>query len=254
MSLKKISAILIVSFWAFATSTGQIKKPASEKGEPKKILFVGNSYTGGIRKAVIQLIKASPHPETQLSFITPGGKTLAFHLGNKATVAKIRTGQFDFVVLQDQSQTPAIFPDRFKKAAVALDRIIDQSGAQTVFYQTWGRRDGDKQNPKMFADFASMQKALSKSYASAARTCKATLAPVGDTWSALRQKDPKLGFALYRKDGSHPSEKGAYLAACVFYATFFKDDPRKLAFTGGLPEPEAKLIRELAAKHAPSRR
>ena len=254
MTLKKFFITLFISQCAVTTSGAQAKEPPLAKDEPKKILFVGNSYTGGIRKTVTKLIKASPHSETQLSFINPGGKTLSFHLENKATVEKIRTGGFDFVVLQDQSQTPAIFPDRFQKAAIALDKIIDQSGAQTVFYQTWGRRDGDKQNFKMFPDYASMQKALSTNYASAARVCHATLAPVGETWSAVRQKDPKLGVALYHKDGSHPSSKGAYLAACVFYATIFQEDPRKLTFTNGLPELEAKLIQELASTHSLSKR
>lgn len=229
--------------------------PAQSKAsDPKKILFVGNSYTGGIRKSVIELIKASPHAKTELTFINPGGKTLAFHLENKATTDKIKNGDYDFVVLQDQSQTPAVFPEQFKKAAVALDKIIDQSGAQTVFYETWGRRDGDKQNPKLFPDFESMQAALTKSYRSAARTCQAKLAPVGSTWNDVLKKDPKLGLELYQKDGSHPSQKGSYLAACVFYATFFKEDPRKLIFTGGLPDPEAKLIRELAYAQSHARR
>lgn len=248
MPFKNLFTVLLVSLIATASSGGQISRGNPGKDEPRKILFIGNSYTGGIRKAVIQLLKASPHAETRLTFINPGGKTLAFHFQNKATIEKIQTGNFDFVVLQDQSQTPAIFPDKFEEAAVALDKIIDQSGAQTVFYQTWGRRDGDKQNPKRFPDYSSMQKALSSNYASAARTCKATLAPVGDTWNAVRQKDPKLGLALYQRDGSHPSSKGGYLAACVFYATFFKEDPRKLTYNGGLPESEAKLIRDLAFK------
>lgn len=240
------SIVLLLGLLFFQTSATFGQTPP----EPKKILFIGNSYTGGIRKAVTELIKSSPHSKTQLTFINPGGKTLAFHLANPKITEKIKTGNFDFVVLQDQSQTPALFPKKFKAAALGLDKIIDASGAQTVFYQTWGRRDGDKQNKKLFPDYDSMQKALSKSYASAARSCKATLAPVGDTWSNLRKKDPKLGKELYAKDGSHPSKKGAYLAACVFYATFFKADPRTLTFTAGLPEAEAKLIRQLSSSHS----
>ncbi|MGY8648678.1 MAG: DUF4886 domain-containing protein [Verrucomicrobiales bacterium] len=211
--------------------------------QPKKILFIGNSYTGGIRKTVTELIKSSPHADTQLTFINPGGKTLAFHLTNQATTEKIKTGNFDIVVLQDQSQTPALFPDRFQKAALGLDKIIDASGAQTVFYQTWGRRDGTKN----FPTYEAMQRALSQSYATTAKACQATLAPVGDTWSSLRKKNPKLGQELYAKDGSHPSGKGAYLAACVFYQTFFKGDPKTLTFTANLPAPEAQLIRELSS-------
>ena len=218
----------------------------AEENLSKKILFIGNSYTGGIRKAVSELIKSSPHADTQLTFITPGGKTLDFHSKQKGTIEKIKSGKFDFVVLQDQSQTPAVFPNKFQKAAVALDKIIDKSGAQTVYYQTWGRRDGDKQNKKLFPTYEAMQKALTKSYTSDAKKCDATLAPVGETWSVVRKLNPELGKALYAKDGSHPSNKGAYLAACVFYATLFDEDPRTLTFTGKLPEKESKLIQKVA--------
>ncbi len=246
MTCKSITLPLAIISFLTSFTFGQTAPKTPAPKTPKKILFIGNSYTGGIRNTVIDLIKSSPHAKTQLTFINPGGKTLAFHLSKEETVEKIKNGKYHFVVLQDQSQTPALFPDRFKKAALGLDKIIDASGAQTVFYQTWGRRDGDKQNPRTFPSYDSMQNALSKSYASTAKACKATLAPVGDTWSALRKKDPELGQALYAKDGSHPSKKGAYLAACVFYVTFFQEDPGKINFSSGLPEDESKLIQKLS--------
>lgn len=219
---------------------------SSSAESAEKILFVGNSYTGGIRKMVNELVRESPHSDAQIGFINPGGKTLEFHLKDKDTITKIKNGKFDFIVLQDQSQFPAVFPDRFQKAAVALNKIIDQSGSKTIFYETWGRRDGDKINKKLFPTYEPMQKALSKNYQSTAKKCKATLAPVGTTWKIVREKDPELGKKLYARDGSHPSKKGAYLAACVFYATLFSEDPRKLKFTGGLPKDEAELIRNIA--------
>ena len=217
--------------------------------EKTRILFVGNSYTGQIRGAVTKLFAASPEGKaTELEFVTPGGKTLAFHLGNEATTKKIKEGNWDFVVLQDQSQTPAVFPKKFEAAAVKLDKLIDASGAKTVFYQTWGRRDGDKANPKLFPTYESMQKKLSKNYLSAAKRCKARLAPVGDTWSLVRKENPTLGKELYKKDGSHPSAKGAYLAACVFYATIFEKSPEKIGFTGGLSEDERRVILQALKK------
>ena len=217
--------------------------------EKTRILFVGNSYTGQVRGAVTKLFAASPEGKTtKLEFITPGGKTLAFHLGNDSTTKKIKEGNWDFVVLQDQSQTPAVFPKKFEEAAVKLDKLIDASGAKTVFYQTWGRRDGDKANPKLFPTYESMQKKLSKNYLSAAKRCKARLAPVGDTWSLVRKENPKLGRELYRKDGSHPSAKGAYLAACVFYATIFEKSPGKVGFAGGLSEDERRVVSEALKK------
>ncbi|MGC6464897.1 MAG: family 16 glycoside hydrolase [Akkermansiaceae bacterium] len=213
---------------------------------PRKILFVGNSYTGGIRGMVSQLIQSSPYSESTVTFVNPGGKNLAFHLASKKTVELIQNGNFDFVILQDQSQTPAALPQRFHDAAKGLDRIIDQSGAQTVFYQTWGRRDGDKQNARLFPTFEKMQEALTKNYRLAAGNCLATLAPVGEAWARLRETHPDLGRELYRKDGSHPSEKGAYLAACVFYGVLFDEDPRSLATPKNIPADEAKIIRRTA--------
>ncbi|MDB4472316.1 SGNH/GDSL hydrolase family protein [bacterium] len=213
---------------------------------PEKLLFIGNSYTGGIRKMVTELIKQSPHSETKISFINPGGKTLEFHLKNKETIDKIKQGQFDLIIIQDQSQFPALFPDRFQKAAVALSEIIKKSGSKLVFYETWGRRDGDMRNKKRFPTYESMQRALSKSYRAAAIKCAADVAPVGSTWRMIREKNPKLGNELYRSDGSHPSQKGAFLAACVFYTTLFCEDPRTLKFNGDLFTVEADLIKAAA--------
>lgn len=213
------------------------------EGRPKGVLFIGNSYTRGIRQMLTGLIAASPYADCQLNYVHPGGKNLKSHLENDGTMEKIRQGNWDIVVLQDQSQTPAIFPEMFLEAARGIDRIIEASGAATVFYETWGRRDGDKQNAHRFPTYESMQAALTESYAKAARNCGARVAPVGQAWAILRKNDPKLGHQLYQGDGSHPAAPGAYLAACVIYATLFDADPAAVDFDGGLPEDHVRAIR-----------
>ena len=127
-------------------------------------------------------------------------------------------------------------------AAREIDRIINEAGAQTVFYETWGRRDGDKMNAHLFPTYEKMQYALSQAYAKAAKIYDARVAPVGQTWALVRKKHPDLGIKLYRGDGSHPAGPGAYLAACVFYAALFDADPSKVDFDGGLSEDEIKAI------------
>ena len=218
--------------------------PALQAQEQKtRILFIGNSYTGQIKKTVTELFQASSKAETvELKFYAPGGKTLEFHRNHPATINMIKEGGWDVVVLQDQSQTPALFPEKFHSAASGLDKIIDAAGAQTVFYQTWGRRDGDQQNAHRFPDYDSMQTALSKQYAQAAKRCDASLAAVGDVWAVVRVADPQLGRELYAQDGSHPSPKGAYLAACVFYATIFQESPAGIDYRGAVSEREAQMI------------
>lgn len=221
-----------------------LEQLAAMENVPQRILFIGNSYTGGISGMLRKLVAASPYAKCRLEFISPGGKTLKLHLEDEATMNKIREGNWDIVVLQDQSQTPAIFPGAFQKAARGIARIIDDSGAKTVFFETWGRRDGDKRNAHLFPNYQKMQKALSKSYKNAARSCKAELAPVGQVWAELRKADPELGLKLYTADGSHPAGPGAYLAACVFYATLFDADPATVDFHSGLTEEQVRAIHE----------
>jgi hypothetical protein len=52
---------------------------------------------------------------------------------------------------------------------------------------------------------------------------------------------------LWQEDGSHPNEKGTYLAACVFYATLYRQSPEGLGYTGSLSEDEALLLQKTAA-------
>ena len=87
---------------------------------------------------------------------------------------------------------------------------------------------------------------MSKNYTSVAKRCDAILAPVGDTWAKVRKANPDLGKALYTRDGSHPSGKGAYLAACVFYATIFAKDPGTIQFGGNIPAQEMTTIQRAA--------
>jgi len=215
--------------------------------EEVRILFVGNSYTGGIRGTFSKLVAAAPEGSAvKIEYISPGGKNLESHLKNPSITKKIMDGKWNFVVLQDQSQTPAVFPDKFKNAAIGLDKLIDASGAKTVFYQTWGRRDGDKMNIKRFPDYKSMQDVLSKNYTSVANQCDAMLAPVGDTWAQVMKANLNLGKSLYAGDGSHPSAKGAYLAACVFYATIFAKDPGTIQYDSNIPKQEMATIQRAA--------
>ncbi|MED5585648.1 MAG: DUF4886 domain-containing protein [Verrucomicrobiota bacterium] len=212
---------------------------------PKKVLFVGNSYTGQVRSAVTKFFAASEQKETRLEFITPGGRTLKQHSEEAKTVERISGGGWDIVVLQDQSQTPAVFPGKFLSASKRLNQVITESGAKTAYYQTWGRRDGDKQNAGRFGTYTKMQDALTKSYAQAAKRDKAILVPVGEVWRKVRKSDAKFGRELYKGDGSHPSVTGAYLVACCFYAVLTGSDPLSVKFDGGLPAAQARAIREI---------
>jgi hypothetical protein len=76
---------------------------------------------------------------------------------------------------------------------------------------------------------------------------KAQIAPVGDAWQAARKADPKL--MLHSKDQKHPTPAGAYLAACVFYATIYEKSPEWLPGSiGKLTDDEARALQTIAWK------
>ena len=72
-------------------------------GYADKVLLLETVTLGSVQKTITELFKAES-PNWELSFQTKGGKDLAFHLADTNCTERIRKGDWDFVVLQEQSQ------------------------------------------------------------------------------------------------------------------------------------------------------
>jgi hypothetical protein len=70
------------------------------------------------------------------------------------------------------------------------------------------------------------------------------VAPVGVAWQLGVTRDSSL--ALWQPDGSHPTQAGTYLAACVFYAALFRASPVGLPTQAGLAPETARQLQQLA--------
>jgi len=210
------------------TTAGAIPVDAAE---PLNVLFIGNSYTAAnnLPNMVTTLARAGKQRPIAAKAITPGGYTFAKHLALKKTQAAIKAGDWDVVVLQQQSQMPVFMPDVTRSNAVKLHAEIKEHNpdARIIFYLTWAREH-----------IPDMQKGLNATYFAAAKETKSEVAPTGIAWEAARKANPEL--KLYTGDKSHPNAAGTYLTACVFYATIFDADPT------GLPGAVARLSNEQA--------
>jgi lysophospholipase L1-like esterase len=175
--------------------------------------------------------------------VAGGGETLAGHVDSTETAASLASRSWDIVVLQEQSEIPAVTAWRQQEmtpAARALVGRVRAIGATPVLFETWGHRDGlpDSGLP----GYDAMQTALNRGYTEVATELDVPLAPVGRAWSAAIRLDPNL--ELWQGDGSHPTAQGTYLAAAVFYAELFGTDPAAVV---GVPGgPSVSDARELA--------
>lgn len=216
--------------------------------EAKKILFIGNSYTSQCSDTITELFK-NESPEWKLTFHTKSGKDLAYHLADPGTKPMILSQKWDFVILQEQSQKSGLggkFSQGFQDAVSSFSKIIQKNGSTPCLYLTWGRKAGDKKNPKIYPDYQSMQKKISAAYFEAGKNNQALILPVGLAYSKIKQEDQALFRSLYKKDGSHPSVIGAYVVSSVFWAGLTGKDPSTIQWRGKIEKPKAVRLRQAA--------
>lgn len=190
---------------------------------PFEILFVGNSHTyvHDVPGLVRALAKAAGKADVHVTRVLRGGAQLAAHWEEGEARRLIEGTWFDFVVLQEQSQTPCFMPATYERAMADFGRAAIAVDAFPVGYLLWERRD----TPECTTD--TLTAACERSIRAMAKDKGlAEIAPVGPAWKAALADRPGLG--LYSEDGNHAAAAGAYLAACVFHALIHRESPEGL--------------------------
>lgn len=183
---------------------------------PASVLFVGNSYTfanGGLALHLRAFYaSANPGMSIETSEITAGGATLANHWNNPAVLEAISSGEWEIVVMQEQSTRPVTDPLLMYAYADSLGDLAVASGSEPAFLMTWSRRN----DPDMLMD-------LDAAYRYAAGLSGALVAPAGQAFRRSELENPDI--LLYEADDSHPGPKGTYLTVCLLYAFLWDASP-----------------------------
>lgn len=244
-SMKKTIALLFI-LCGFTSAIAQ--------QQIKKVLFIGNSYTY-VNDLPLLLSNAAQSVGDSVIYDSNciGGYTLQLHSTNATTLQKISQGNFDYVVLQEQSQLPSFPISQVQSSvypyATTLDSLINSANncTETVFYMTWGRKNGDASNCPNWppvCTYSGMDSLLRLRYQNMANTNSALVSPVGAVWRHIRNNYPNI--ELYNADESHPSLAGSYAAACTFYSILFRKDPSQISFISTLDSTDASNIRNAA--------
>ena len=227
----------------------------NEQADSLNVLFIGNSYTASNNLTnIISSIATSMGDNLITESSLLGGATLQLHASNSNTNDLIMSGNWDYVVLQEQSQYPS-FPlfqveqDVFPYATQLSELINEYNDCgEIVFFMTWGRENGDQGNCPNWppvCTYEGMDDLLRERYLIMANDNNALVSPVGAVWRFIR--DSEYNIDLYSQDGSHPSFLGSYVAAVCFYTTLFQKDPLEIPWTAdfGVSESDAELINEV---------
>ena len=143
-SILLLSVVLILSGFLSTNASAQAKK---------KVLFLGNSYTAyNNLPQLVADVALSAGDTVVFSSNTPGGYTFQGHSTNATSLSLLAAGDWDHVVLQEQSQLPSFPQGQVQTSCFPFARALDSIAqslnpcVKTIFYMTWGRKNGDASN------------------------------------------------------------------------------------------------------------
>jgi hypothetical protein len=229
-----------------------------------RVLFIGNSYTGtNDLPQIVANMAASTRDTLVYGMSAPGGTSFFNHVDPSSTsyihtLKMLRAGGWDYVVVQEQSVSPAMPPDHFYRwSAPYAKQLVDSVKlynpcAEIIFYMTWGRKNGLPDNCAGYptwpylCTYHSMDSVIRARYMEMTDSNKATVSPVGAVWRYIRSHYPSI--ELYDADESHPAPAGSYAGACSFYTAIFKKPAALITYNFSLSSTDAANIRTAASR------
>jgi len=229
--------------------------------QPKNVLFIGNSITASGIPDMFREISLAKGKPVQTDFYW-NGQLLREYVKDSNSVEMLRNKlnerKWDYVVLQENSAVSGFYPGYDQgyfefysyQAAKRISKVIREENpcTEVVFFMTYGYINGDKAN---FPDdtYLKMQTRIRRNYKLLADSNSAIVAPVGMAWKQIRTNEDWYTELYASPEDHHPGQMGIFLAACVFYASIFADDPSNSGYSAGI-DPVKMLKLEEAAKMA----
>lgn len=216
------------------------------------VLFIGNSFTFMHEMPnTFREIAKSKGKVVHVERVTEGGKSMDWHSKQEKTYTTIKSRKWDYVVLQELSNTPAQPESKIETISLPFFRQVADSirknaaCTQIMLYMTWGYKNGNSQWAEINT-YEAMQARITNTYLRFTDLLNAQVSPVGSVWSQVRSSYPAL--ELYDVDTFHPSPLGSYLSAATFYASIFGDSPYGSKYYAGLDPYTVEMIQLTASQ------
>ena len=202
-TIKRILSIALLAFCSLQTL-------AQDAAPPKRILFVGNSFTYFYNlPQVVAAMAASQGVSLETRQSTVGGSNLEQHWKEeKGTQTRrlLEEQGWDYVVFNNHSLSAIDHPESFMEYGRKFAGLVREKGAEPIFMMTWAY----KSNPLM-------QDRITEMYLRLAEETGADYVPAGPLFASVRALRPDLELFF---DDKHPSSNGTYLLGLAFFKYF----------------------------------
>jgi hypothetical protein len=206
-----------------------------------KILFIGNSHTyfNDMPYMFAELMRASG-TEVEITMLTRGGQTIKGHIANEQTRFNILYGNYDYVILQENTSK---FPDAktYTDDVSVILGWCKKAGVPLGLYMNF---EAPKDTPSL--------EYLRNGVLSAAETLSLPVARVGEAFAKAKEELPHL--YLYHTDHHHANAFGSYLIALTVAHGIFGADvfglPSVISYKGdtlvSLSSDDASVLQKIA--------
>ncbi len=219
-----------------------------------RVLWVGNSYTFfNDLPTMVSNIAASQGIKIANTRVLKGGERLERHAQNPVLQEHLKQGNWDYVVIQERSFTPAYRTEYVARHIYPYAHDIDSMAhagspdVKVIYYMTWGHKYGSLYPDDYPLDdtYKRMQERIITTYLEMTYMNDGWCAPVGMAWQQVRNERPDI--ELYKADCSHPIVAGSYLAAHTIFTTIYQRSYHS-EFIADLPSNQAYYLQKVAQK------
>lgn len=214
------------------------------------VLCLGNSFTYYANSpSMLKEIAWSEGHYFDICAHLKGGQTLGQHTRLSMTHNAIRSDDFEWAIIQDQSQATARYADNAKEFAYILDdylllsdMILEHSKECKILLEdTWAY---DAIDFGGFGSFDRFHDLLKEGAIKMAATNGMQVSYIGDAYKAVNEGSQKIN--LYDEDDKHQSHYGSYIKACVNYLTIVGEPFGDNTANCGIAPDKAKYLRDVA--------
>lgn len=274
--------LLLILFLTFLSCNSQNEKQSKQTN----VLFIGNSltYYNDMPKMLQEMFNET-NPNINIEQITYPGFSLYAHLENiveesskdnirtrkksdqeiTETEKKIQEKDWDIIIMQTGGVTILIPEIRKKKVDPAIKEImkLSNSNSRFILFNTWTTKidypkeycypaavinkyskPGEKICSPEINDNEEYYNVLQSGYEELSESNDMILTNHSQIFKKVIGKYPDLDLL---EDTMHPSKKGAFLSACIFYNIISDKKAKGLEYAADLDPETAELLKRAAS-------